>query len=264
MLDVIGKDATGNAKWAKDIRIMQSFSRLIRGITAYREQLMTAQTVSKQEKLTAVAANDTRWEGYFRMMERFVRIQKSLQQAFSKSPELLSMKQEMGVSDFLNDTYFARIKCYLPALEKLHVASKAFQRKSEPTGALVCPYIIDIYNFLQPKENDGPVTRQFHSAVLQSLKTRFVDRWLSPSCDTEKVQENHNYLKASLFHCGYAANVTTFLAAQQSNKNIVSLDELMEEIKQDAMNIFFREENNVQESQEDSEEDNFDEGSDFF
>ena len=112
---------------------------------------------------------------------RFVVLESNLMEFTADKYEIYQMREEFSVDDFLEESYFSRIRCYVPPLKKMHVASKLWQSKTTATGSLVCPMIVDMYQFMEQKDNDGSQTAAFKAALRRSIQKRLLVRWFCPA-----------------------------------------------------------------------------------
>lgn len=89
--------------------------------------------------LQLVMANDTRWDGELRAIERALELKDSL-------PVLTGIREYVKwserVLDFLQASYFRRLQSYVPLLQLMRSASKLYQSQKYPTGCFV-PLMVD-------------------------------------------------------------------------------------------------------------------------
>jgi hypothetical protein len=105
-------------------------------------------------ELTVVLYNETRWEGRFLVLSRFLALGESLP-ILINSPCVL--EQRRTVADFLTCTFFDRIRLYLPFLSKMNDVSLLYQTQKFPTGHLVPLCAFELLRLFGPSNND-----QFH------------------------------------------------------------------------------------------------------
>jgi hypothetical protein len=84
--------------------------------------------------LQLVMANDTRWDGELRAIERALELKDSLPVLTGLSEYV---KWSERVPDFLQASYFERLQSYVPLLQLMRSASKLYQSQKYPTGCFV-------------------------------------------------------------------------------------------------------------------------------
>ncbi len=130
--------------------------------------MLTARTVT-----VLIVENVTRWEGKYRAIERFLK----LQQPLSKSKELKAYfaapdQRKDVVKDLFETSFFRRLGKHKTLLEVFHSVSKTSQSESTPSLCWVVAWIWK----LEEECRDGS---EFGNRLLCAVEERLVAKYLT-------------------------------------------------------------------------------------
>ena len=171
---------------------MVALAELFRAVQKSGPALMLLrahQYIHEVVSVALVVQNDTRWEGRVLMLESAIRQEQSLPSLQDFARQVTACEK---VSDFLDPSFFRRLKIYKEELERLNSASLLFQNKHFPTGHLV----ILAYECILEELKEGlgelsQVQRELRDAISESIR----ERLYLPAISSGTV-----FLKAALFH----------------------------------------------------------------
>lgn len=160
-----------------------------------------------EKVLVFVTKNDTRWEGFSNMLERFLRFKDVF---LSKKDELQEFKDHIETEwpdelpEVFKKAFFKRIKGYLETLKPFSIASKSVQSLQYPTASRIPGLIhsiqqvlrktheIEAVNELRKELDESVMNRCGHylSTVNNALKAALVDPSQSRFVSTFGVPED--------------------------------------------------------------------------
>jgi hypothetical protein len=162
--------------------------------------------------LEFVDENDTRWEGKFKTLERFIKV---------KQPTIATCQDEKIVSSFkamlldygtsipldvLTVPYWSRLQSYKEILEVFHKVSKGAQSKALPTGSNVPEWVYQMQNALIRTEIDQAAV----STLKKDLRER-LDEELGFVLTTSNI-----FIKAALFDTRFAGKLPSYGVTQET------------------------------------------------
>jgi len=160
------------------------------------QALRTYQRLNELCALDLIMYNDTRWEGRYLCVSRAVRLQSTPVTNAEVHQLPTVVEQCLKVPDFLQHSYFERLKNYETVLKKLNDVSKFYQTQRFPVGCFV-----PLLNQWMGSCCKFSVSDEPGSVV--AMKKAFsgaIDQYLIQPV----ISENNNFLKAALFHPGVA------------------------------------------------------------
>jgi hypothetical protein len=159
-----------------------------------KREIQSFQKINDLLELGLILFNETRWEGRYKTLSRFIELEESLVDFFSKS-ELLKHWQ-LNVQDFLESTFFTRCKAYLVFLKEMNSVSLFYQTQKFATGCFVPLMILHLLKFTTPNEYMDPkYLFEFKTALHNAVH----EYMFKPIC-----QKENTFLKSSLMHPGIA------------------------------------------------------------
>ena len=167
------------------------------------------QLVNGLEDLNLVLANDTRWEGDYRCVERAIRMKESLP-VLIEMTEVEAIAKQHKCDDFLSPNFFKRLEDYLVCMEPIYQATKLFQTQRFPTGcfvSLVVDHFLMFYGnkgFFVREDRDDTYLLQLRRQIKEGVDARLAPILShSNDCDEGNCEcEVDVFLKAALFHPG--------------------------------------------------------------
>ena len=180
--------------YKKDFTVITKVATFIAANGNIRRELSSHQRIDELSELSLFLYNETRWESRYKVVKRFEELKESIVEIFNKIDQLGEMKQI--VDDFLEDSFFSRLSSYLCFLREMNQISLFYQTQRFPTGCFVPLIILHLMNISTPnKAMDPPFLFSFKETLQSAVKYYMFEPIL---------EENNNFLKASLLHPGIA------------------------------------------------------------
>jgi hypothetical protein len=183
--------AEQNSNWYKNdfnaIKICISFIAQNANI---RRDLASFQRIHELVVLAIYLFNETRWEGRYKALKRFILLREALEKLFAKSQELKEWK--INCPDFLTPAFFERCQNYVFYLSEMNSMSKFYQNTTMPTGSFVPYMILYLQKLTIPdKSMDAAYLLDFKIALHDAIGIYLFE----PVCKTK-----NNFLKAALLN----------------------------------------------------------------
>ncbi len=143
-------------------------------------------------ELHVILANDTRWSGRYKAINRVIELAESIV-ALLEVPEVKAL--QVRVPDFLSEEYFTRLRGYRVLLKELNDVTTFYETQRFPVGCFVPLLTIYLLDKFAPSVMDPPYVVELKREVFASLERRM-------SC----LSEVNNFLLAALLHpgvCGF-------------------------------------------------------------
>jgi hypothetical protein len=156
--------------------------------------LLRYQKLNELQELHVFLFNETRWEGRFKVVSRFVELEESLSGVIGG--DILEECRAI-MDDFLSDSFFRRMRDYSALLEKFNNVSLLYQTQKFPTGCLVPFCIFYLLRITNPRGDDEEGD-EFH---LTDLKSHF-HRAIELHMKKPVLLSCNNFLKSGMLHPG--------------------------------------------------------------
>lgn len=139
---------------------------------------------------TLYVYNETRWEGRVKLLDCALKLKDSLPEL---KPFAAAHKIGADCGDFLEESFFVRVRTYLEHLDVVNSVSKLFQTQKFPTGHLVVLCYAELYNHFAVNEND--MDRPFEQVFKRALHSTILEMLVEPVSSKPTA-----FLKAAFFH----------------------------------------------------------------
>lgn len=174
-----------NLDFNSDTSVMSKFCAYVAVNGNVVSMLQNFQEVNGLSELHVLLECETRWNGLFFALERFCLLEESLK-SLKALPVVTDLKDI--VPDFLEGSFFLRLRGYQPYLAELHSVSVLYQTQKFPVGCFVPLMSIHLNCFFQHSNMDAPFVASFKRSLLKAMQTR-----LSPTYSSV-----NNFLKVWL------------------------------------------------------------------
>ena len=188
--------------FAQDLHAISSLATAVHNNGNLLFEISTFQKTNELAELHFLLYNETRWEGRKSLLQRTLDMEAELRSLHDHD---LVIQQRNALSDFLEESYFQRLRGYVPLLTEFDNVSKLYQSQAFPTGCFV-PLCVQWLLNVTTDDPENPSSRSLRQ-LKAALHAAVALRMREPIFGTPNT-----FLKASFFHPGVAKIIISLVS----------------------------------------------------